>query len=104
MEALELVSLRGEVDFLVVLLIISRFRWVSFICAFGAVYAAAFWVFVGLMSAAFIIGRGFYKKGAKSTLLDEHSMMKPAFRRRLGRAMAGSLPCSVLSCHSHEKI
>ena len=61
------IHIEAEVGFLVGLLLISRFRWVSFICAFGAVYAAAFWVFVGLMSAAFIIGRGFYKKGAKST-------------------------------------
>ena len=61
------IHIEAEVGFLVVLFIISRFRWVSFICAFGAVYAAAFWVFVGLISAAFIIGRGFYKKGAKST-------------------------------------
>ena len=54
----------AEVGFLVVLLI-SRSRWVLFVLAFGAVYATAFWGFVGLISAAFIIGRGFHQKGGQ---------------------------------------
>ena len=53
----------AEVGFLVVLLI-SRLRWVLSVFAFGAVYAAAFWGFVGLISAAFI-GRGFHQKGGQ---------------------------------------
>ena len=61
------IHIEAEVGFLVGLLLISRFRWVLLICAFGAVYAAAFWGFVGLISVAFIIGRGCYQKGAKST-------------------------------------
>ena len=59
------IHIEAEVGFSVGLLLISRFRWVSFICAFGAVYAAAFWGFVGLISAAIIIGRGFHQKGGQ---------------------------------------
>ena len=60
------IHVEAEVGFSVgLLLLISRFRWVLFICAFGAVYAAAFWGFVGLISAAFIIGRGFHQKGGQ---------------------------------------
>ena len=59
------IHVEAEVGFSVGLLLISRFRWVLFICAFGAVYAAAFWGFVGLISAAFIIGRGFHQKGGQ---------------------------------------
>ena len=60
------IRVEAEVGFSVgLLLLISRFRWVLFICAFGAVYAAAFWGFVGLISAAFIIGRGFHQKGGQ---------------------------------------
>ena len=53
----------AEVGFLVALLI-SRLRWVLSVFAFGAVYATAFWGFVGLISAAFI-GRGFHQKGGQ---------------------------------------
>ena len=59
------IHVEAEVGFSVGLLLISRFRWVLFICAFGAVYAAAFWGFVGLISAAFIIGRGCHQKGGQ---------------------------------------
>ena len=59
------IHIEAEVGFLVGLLLISRFRWVLFVCAFDAVYAAAFWGFVGLISAAFIIGRGFRQKGGQ---------------------------------------
>ena len=62
------IHIEAEVGFLVGLLI-SRLRWVLFIFAFGAVYAIAFCVFVGLISAASkLIGRGFGKKRAKLTL------------------------------------
>ena len=76
------IHVEAEVGFSVGLLLISRFRWVSFICAFGAVYAAAFWVFVGLMSAAFIIGRGFYKKGAKSNLPPRYPERNSTLRKK----------------------
>ena len=58
------IHIEAEVGFLVGLLI-SRFRWVLSVFAFGAVYAIAFCVFVGLISAASkLIGRGFGKKRA----------------------------------------
>ena len=62
-----LIHIEAGGSFLVGILI-SRLRWVLSVFAFGAVYAIAFWVFVGLISAAFMIGHGFYQKGAKSTL------------------------------------
>ena len=68
------IHVEAEVGFSVGLLLISRFRWVLFICAFGAVYAAAFWGFVGLISAAFIIGRGFHQKGGQ---IDCHNFPIP---------------------------
>ena len=61
------IHIEAEMGFLVGLLSISRLRWVLFVFAFGAVYATAFWGFVGLICAAFMIGRGCYQKGAKST-------------------------------------
>ena len=61
------IHIEAEVGFLVGLLI-SRLRWVLFIFAFGAVYAIAFCVFVGLISAAIIIGRGFHQKGGQIDL------------------------------------
>ena len=63
------IHVEAEVGFSVGLLLISRFRWVLFICAFGAVYAAAFWGFVGLISAAITIGRGFHQKGGQFDLM-----------------------------------
>ena len=61
------IHIEAEVTFLVGVLI-SRLRRVLFVFAFGAVYAIAFCVFVGLISAASkLIGRGFGKKRAKLT-------------------------------------
>ena len=61
------IHIEAEVGFLVGLLI-SRLRWILFFFAFGAVYAIAFCVFVGLISAASkLIGRGFGKRRAKLT-------------------------------------
>ena len=62
------IHIEAEVGFLVGLLLISSLRWVLFVFAFGAVYATEFWGFVNLISAAFIIDRGFHQKGAKSTI------------------------------------
>ena len=60
------IHIEAEVGFLVGLLLIFRFRWVLFICAFGAVYGIEFCVFVGLISAASkLIGRGFHQKGGQ---------------------------------------
>ncbi len=42
------IHIEAEVSFLVGILI-SRLRWVLLASAFGAVYAIAFWVFVGLI-------------------------------------------------------
>ena len=49
-------------------IVISRLRWVLLASAFGAVYAIAFWVFVGLISAASMIGRGFHQMGGQIDL------------------------------------
>ena len=61
-----LIHIEAGGSFLVAILI-SRLRWMLFASAFGAVYAIAFWVFVGLISAVSMIGRGFHQMGAKST-------------------------------------
>ena len=58
------IHIEAEVNFLVGLLI-SRLRWVLLASAFGAVYAIAFWVFVGLISAVSMIGRGFHQMGGQ---------------------------------------
>ena len=60
------IHIEAEVGFLVGLLI-SRLRWVLFIFAFGAVYAIAFLVFVGLLSVSKLIGRGLDGKRANLT-------------------------------------
>ena len=58
------IHIEAEVGFLVGLLI-SRLRWVLLASAFGAVYAIALWVFVGPISAASMIGRGFHQMGGQ---------------------------------------
>ena len=63
------IHIEAEVGFLVGLLI-SRLRWVLSVFAFGAVYAIAFCVFVGLISAATMIGRGFGEKRAILTHME----------------------------------
>ena len=60
------IHIEAEVSFLVGILI-SRLRRVLFVFAFGAAYAIAFWVFVGLISAVSMIGPGFDGKGANLT-------------------------------------
>ena len=57
------IHIEAEVTFLVGVLI-SRLRRVLFVFAFGAVYAIAFLVFVGLLSVSKLIGRGLDGKGA----------------------------------------
>ena len=59
-----LIHIEAGGSFLVGILI-PRLRWVLFASAFGAVYAIAFWVFVGLISTAITIGRGFHQKGGQ---------------------------------------
>ena len=59
-----LIHIEAGGSFLVGILI-SRLRWVLLASAFGAVYAIAFWVFVGLISAASMIGRGFHQMGGQ---------------------------------------
>ena len=61
------IHIEAEVGFLVGLLLISRLRWVLFVFAFGAVYAIAFLVFVGLLSVSKLIGRGLDGKRANLT-------------------------------------
>ena len=61
-----LIHIEAGGSFLVGILI-SRFRRVLFVFAFGAVYAIAFLVFVGLLSTSKLIGRGLDGKGANST-------------------------------------
>ena len=60
------IHIEAEVSFLVGIFI-SRSRRLLFVFAFGAAFAIAFWVFVGLISAASMIGRGFDGKGANLT-------------------------------------
>ena len=62
-----LIHIEAGGSFLVGILI-SRLRWVLLASAFGAVYAIAFWVFVGLISAASMIGRGFHQMGGQIDL------------------------------------
>ena len=85
------IHIEAEVGFLVGLLI-SRLRWVLSVFAFGAVYAIAFCVFVGLISAASkLIGRGFGKKGAKLTWtrlsfqFNGHAQYTPRTHKSLSR-------------------
>ena len=61
------IHIEAEMGFLVGLLLISRFRRVLFVFAFGAVYAIAFLVFVGLLSVSKLIGRGLDGKRANLT-------------------------------------
>ena len=58
--------IEAGVSFLVGILI-SRFRRVLFVFAFGAVCAIEFWVFVGLLSVSKLVGRGLDGKGANLT-------------------------------------
>ena len=58
--------IEAEVTFLVGVLI-SRLRRILFVFAFGAVYAIAFRVFVGLLSVSKLIGRGLDGKSANLT-------------------------------------
>ena len=60
------IHIEAEVTFLVGVLIF-RIRRVLFVFAFGAVYAIAFLVFVGLLSVSKLIGRGLDGKGANLT-------------------------------------
>ena len=66
-----LIHIEAGGSFLVGILI-SRLRWVLSVFAFDAVYAAAFWGFVGLISVAFIIGRGFHQKGGQIDSIITH--------------------------------
>ena len=73
-----LIHIEAGGSFLVGILI-SRLRWVLLASAFGAVYAIAFWVFVGLISAASMIGRGFHQMGGQ---IDSNGLKKMCWNTR----------------------
>ena len=62
-----LIHIEAGGSFLVGILI-SRLRLVLLASAFGAVYAIALWVFVGPISTASMIGRGFHQMGGQIDL------------------------------------
>ena len=62
-----LIHIEAGGSFLVGILI-SRFRRVLFVFAFGAIYAIAFLVFVGLLSVSKLIGRGLDGKRTNLTI------------------------------------